>query len=590
MVWIRLPGLSYRYFCKALFWQIAQVVGRVVKVDYNTQVEERGKFARLDVMVHLNKPLKPCIGIDNFIQNLEYEGLQQICFKCGVYVHAQEVCSVGRETADMETSEKVEVEALNIDKDGFYGPWVVAKSRRKVYQNLDSKGRSGGLEEHASGSRFADVSKKGKEQSFVRRQHVLRKGVRVEGGSKIDGDSSHSNAKPKAGLVGFKAGKENVLYNLKIRNRLESRSFEKVELSEWANSVSNQFKEVLNQGHNKQALGVRGFDKDDPGDSRTPRTGNAMEERPAAVGINVDAEIGMRAVASSKFRRHFKNVHKQKGARIDVLLEPRISGRSADMVIRMLGFDNSFHIEAHAFSGNIWLLWMDEFVIEIMKACNQFIHCRCRSVRDSEWCFITVIYASPTTDIRRLVWVPLSDLNPGDGVSWLLGGDFNAITNSGERFGGSANSSGISKFFSESIEGSGLLDMSFVGNQYTWHHVSDANQYWARLIRAKHRWESIDARPVLRSRCSHLWKSIRLVWSTVKSNVVWQLSDGRRVKFWTDWWIDNDNLLVDKIINGQRPCFPDALVTEKIDRFGQWRWELLERVLPCDIFFSVSRL
>ncbi|KAL4383220.1 hypothetical protein GQ457_15G009900 [Hibiscus cannabinus] len=95
VVWVRLPGLPYRYYCKALFQRIAQVVGKVVKVDYNTQAGERGKFARLAVMVDLNKPLKPCIGIDNFVQNLEYEGLQQICFACGVYGHTQEVCTVG---------------------------------------------------------------------------------------------------------------------------------------------------------------------------------------------------------------------------------------------------------------------------------------------------------------------------------------------------------------------------------------------------------------------------------------------------------------------------------------------------------------
>ncbi|KAK8600004.1 hypothetical protein V6N12_049866 [Hibiscus sabdariffa] len=152
-----------------------------------------------------------------------------------------------------------------------------------------------------------DVSKKEMAQAYVRRQHVPGKGIQVEGGRDKDGnrveiialdpvmdldfeentisqgkgkhvalkifekgDSSYFNAKPKAGSVGFKvgkAGKENVLSSLKIRNRSESRSFEK-------------------------ALGVRGFDEDDPGNSRVE---NAMEEQPAAVGIDVDAEIGMRS-------------------------------------------------------------------------------------------------------------------------------------------------------------------------------------------------------------------------------------------------------------------------------------------------------
>ncbi|KAL4272423.1 hypothetical protein GQ457_13G019880 [Hibiscus cannabinus] len=56
VVWVRLLGLPYRYYYKALFRRIAQVVGKVVKVDYNTQAGERGKFARLEIMVDLNKP------------------------------------------------------------------------------------------------------------------------------------------------------------------------------------------------------------------------------------------------------------------------------------------------------------------------------------------------------------------------------------------------------------------------------------------------------------------------------------------------------------------------------------------------------
>ncbi|KAK8505482.1 hypothetical protein V6N12_065934 [Hibiscus sabdariffa] len=228
-----------------------------------------------------------------------------------------------------------------------------------------------------------DVSKKGKAQSFVRRQHVLRKGVRVEGGSKIDGNGIEIIA----------------------LDPIRDSTFEEITISQ--GKGKHVALKIFEKGHNKQPLGVRGFDKDDPGDSRTPRMGNAMEERPAAVGVDVDAEIGMRNEA---------------------------------------------------------------FIMKIAYGLE-----------------------------------------------------------------------------------------------------SDAYQLWARLIRAKYRWESIGTGPVLRSRCSHLWKSICLVWSTVKSNVVWQLSDGRRVKFWTDCCIDNDDLLVDKIIDGQRPCFPDALVAEMIDRSGQWR-------------------
>ncbi|MBA0867603.1 hypothetical protein Goshw_001843, partial [Gossypium schwendimanii] len=44
VVWVRLPGLPYKYYNKDLFRAIAGVIGQAVKIDYNTIVGRRGKF------------------------------------------------------------------------------------------------------------------------------------------------------------------------------------------------------------------------------------------------------------------------------------------------------------------------------------------------------------------------------------------------------------------------------------------------------------------------------------------------------------------------------------------------------------------
>ncbi|KAL4367388.1 hypothetical protein GQ457_05G014640 [Hibiscus cannabinus] len=132
IVWVRLSGLPYPNYCKALFRRIAQVVGKVVKVDYNTQARERGKFARLAIMVALNKPLTPFIGIDNFVQKLEYEGLNQICFSCGKYGHSREVCSVNsvsNEEGAVTDSNRVHNSAQLSTKSELYGSWMVDGDR-----------------------------------------------------------------------------------------------------------------------------------------------------------------------------------------------------------------------------------------------------------------------------------------------------------------------------------------------------------------------------------------------------------------------------------------------------------------------------
>lgn len=62
--WIRLPGLNYRYYTKGLIRALASVIGKVVKVDYNTADGTKGKFARVAVMVDISKPLVSFIGVD----------------------------------------------------------------------------------------------------------------------------------------------------------------------------------------------------------------------------------------------------------------------------------------------------------------------------------------------------------------------------------------------------------------------------------------------------------------------------------------------------------------------------------------------
>ncbi|KAL4386741.1 hypothetical protein GQ457_09G028410 [Hibiscus cannabinus] len=193
VVWIRLLGLPYRYYCKALFRRIATVIGRVVKVDYNTKVAERGKFARLAVMVDLNKPLKSCIGIDNFVQRLEYEGLQNICYGCGVYGHSQEECTVGRVVPNTER-EISRVVGPRLEADGSlserYGPWMVAANRRRRYSAPNAMAMGPQTEKgYQSGSRFAALVSEedgaGSEQNMEEDRNVgaaeSLSGPRVEG-------------------------------------------------------------------------------------------------------------------------------------------------------------------------------------------------------------------------------------------------------------------------------------------------------------------------------------------------------------------------------------------------------------------------
>ena len=82
---------------------IGQTVGRVFRIDYNTETTTWGKFARIAVEIPLDKPLVSQIMLDGKVQKVDYENLPAICFLCGKYGHVVGSCSDRKEpTSDID--------------------------------------------------------------------------------------------------------------------------------------------------------------------------------------------------------------------------------------------------------------------------------------------------------------------------------------------------------------------------------------------------------------------------------------------------------------------------------------------------------
>ncbi|KAI9108727.1 hypothetical protein K1719_020374 [Acacia pycnantha] len=92
VTWVRIPGLSFRYYHKSTLRAIGTLLGNVVKIDYMTEMKGRGRYARLAILMDLQKPLVPWIMVDGKKHGVEYEGLPLICFECGLYGHPKERC------------------------------------------------------------------------------------------------------------------------------------------------------------------------------------------------------------------------------------------------------------------------------------------------------------------------------------------------------------------------------------------------------------------------------------------------------------------------------------------------------------------
>ncbi|KAL4278149.1 hypothetical protein GQ457_03G015290 [Hibiscus cannabinus] len=76
MVWVLISGFPYHYYSKLFQYTCWRSC----------------RFVRLVVMVDLKKPLVSGVRTNGVFFDLEYEGLQRVFLKCGLYGHAMEMC------------------------------------------------------------------------------------------------------------------------------------------------------------------------------------------------------------------------------------------------------------------------------------------------------------------------------------------------------------------------------------------------------------------------------------------------------------------------------------------------------------------
>lgn len=86
------------------------------------------------------------------------------------------------------------------------------------------------------------------------------------------------------------------------------------------------------------------------------------------------------------------------------ILEPRISGDTADKVINRIGLLEGARIEARGFSGGIWCLWRSNFMaVNVVSSPRYCVHLKMNPNSPLYWYF-SVTYASPIAGNREEVW------------------------------------------------------------------------------------------------------------------------------------------------------------------------------------------
>ncbi|XP_031124225.1 uncharacterized protein LOC116026939 [Ipomoea triloba] len=188
--------------------------------------------------------------------------------------------------------------------------------------------------------------------------------------------------------------------------------------------------------------------------------------------------------ASKGFIRAAKWFVKQHQPSIFCLVETKVSGENANSICVKIGFEKWARVEAIGYSGGIWIMWSGTLQIDILNFHPQFVHMTVTEPTGRMWNF-SVVYGSPSLQLRRRLWNSLSRNKVQVDHPWLIAGDFNAIVNSEES--SNPNNSGHHRNgdFKNWIFTEALVDLGFMGQKFTWRRGREEGTFkGARLDRA----------------------------------------------------------------------------------------------------------
>ncbi|XP_019188961.1 PREDICTED: uncharacterized protein LOC109183330 [Ipomoea nil] len=154
-VWVRLPGLLVELFRNDTIKKILRQVGTPVKLDRTTTGVDQGHFERAAVEVDLKKPLTSMIIVEDWIQQVEFEGLHTICFYCGEVGHRSNVCPKNKQVVADQTEQQaaspmeqtettVNTPPEPAPEMWRYGQWMIVQNKHanqgKTKQEVPSQG------------------------------------------------------------------------------------------------------------------------------------------------------------------------------------------------------------------------------------------------------------------------------------------------------------------------------------------------------------------------------------------------------------------------------------------------------------------
>ncbi|XP_043721057.1 uncharacterized protein LOC122668579 [Telopea speciosissima] len=156
--------------------------------------------------------------------------------------------------------------------------------------------------------------------------------------------------------------------------------------------------------------------------------------------------------------------------KLAILLETKVKENNVNTTFQNLKrgwkFTHNYSPEHHT---RIWIGWDEESLkVEIIKSKPQFIHLKVGILGSSLAFHCTAVYAFNTLEGRLELWKDIEEIVAGMIDTWAVMGDFNIVWHQNEKLGGEAILHGAVEDFNACIFNSGLADLKWKGEMFTW--------------------------------------------------------------------------------------------------------------------------
>ncbi|KAI0519701.1 hypothetical protein KFK09_007159 [Dendrobium nobile] len=469
-LWIRLPNLPLHCWDEVNICRIASLVGKPYLLDGNMFQWSRREFARICVRVPLDMKLPNRVWVEGlngkFFQKILYEGITNICSKCGFIDHKSDKCieaNLSKGTISVDN----EVHKLKIKKDsvssGFVekaaddgdGNWTLVNYGKKRHRINLMKKNSLRIKTPIMKKIF--IPKKAIPKDDL--APFIKNGI-------VNPNSIETDIIEIPNLLQQSPVKDNS-GNLQISGFstaaiiLEHNKFEKLSMLDEENNVNikeanlatldveegeivNSCPVLLNESaidwnhKEKEELLITTAETDEIHLSKELKYKAIADNSSSGKKVKLLKELKSLGHGAKKVEAalYLKEIIKDNNVLMVGLMETKIRNLENSQVLNLLGNNwDYFMVPSNGLSGGLMILWRKDLAeFSAIETSPQFIFGSLNIFNKSKW-LIANVYGSINAIERKVIWESL-EKHCSNEFPMVVGGDFNCILSQEEKRGG----------------------------------------------------------------------------------------------------------------------------------------------------------